>query len=118
MGVNAVAVLATPPVVSDRQPVITEGALAVLRSRSLRFLLIRAPTGELDLAQLITVDDLQAEDVDGGVGAAASSYSWDAPPLTQYRPMGLSVCEAGEQQMKIVPYTLSQYVSELATEES
>ena len=54
---------------------------------------------------------------DGGVGAAASSYSWDAPPLTQYRPMGWSVCEAGEQQIKIVPYMLSQYESELATEE-
>ena len=58
---DAVAVLATPPVVSDRQPVITEGALAVLRSRSLRFLVIRAPTGELDLAQLITVDDLAVD---------------------------------------------------------
>ena len=65
MGVNAVAVVATPPVVSDRQPIITEGALAVLRSRSLRFLVIRAPTGELDLAQLLTVDDL-AVDASGG----------------------------------------------------
>ena len=65
VGVNAVAVVATPPVVSDRQSVITEGALAVLRSRSLRFLVIRAPTGELDLAQLITVDDL-AVDASGG----------------------------------------------------
>ena len=51
--------------VSDWQPVITEGALAVLRSRSLRFLVIRAPAGELDLEQLITVDDL-AVDASGG----------------------------------------------------
>ena len=58
VGINAVAVAAARPMVCDRQPVGAEGALAVLLGRQLRPDVLAAPAGELDLAHLITIDDL------------------------------------------------------------